>query len=432
MPNARDGRWRVLSSAVATIIFFVVESDAAAFAHRAALKAAVTSCLAYKSTGNACCGIAYDSDCGDPANARCGAAGCDEMANWNTTSVTTMVQMFRYAGSFNGDLSGWDTSSVTNMDWMFRDAGSFNGDISGWDTSSVTNMRAMFRGAGSFNGDLSGWDTSSVTNMDWMFRGAGSFNGDISGWDTSSVTIMYQMFYDAGSFNGDISRWDTSSVTNMREMFFQAGSFNGDISGWDTSSVTNMYTNMYAMFYGATAWLASYTDTRNPASSFNDGPPSAWIRTAPWPPPPASPPPPPNPPPESPPLPPLPPPPSPTSSESSPDDDDGEESISTHWIGLAGACAFALAVVLAVKCYRGDAYPGDCSCFWGDPTWDRTRRSSKVTPTGPEGDGDGSRGTTRAATIGDGLVDAMMKGLGDVSGARLKLEKWVPTKRWGA
>ena len=357
MPNARDGRWRVLSSAVATIIFFVVESDAAAFAHRAALKAAVTSCLAYKSTGNACCGIAYDSDCGDPANARCGAAGCDEMANWNTTSVTTMVQMFRYAGSFNGDLSGWDTSSVTNMDWMFRDAGSFNGDISGWDTSSVTNMRAMFRGAGSFN---------------------------------------------------------------------------GDISGWDTSSVTNMYTNMYAMFYGATAWLASYTDTRNPASSFNDGPPSAWIRTAPWPPPPASPPPPPNPPPESPPLPPLPPPPSPTSSESSPDDDDGEESISTHWIGLAGACAFALAVVLAVKCYRGDAYPGDCSCFWGDPTWDRTRRSSKVTPTGPEGDGDGSRGTTRAATIGDGLVDAMMKGLGDVSGARLKLEKWVPTKRWGA
>ena len=382
MPNARDGRWRVLSSAVATIIFFVVESDAAAFAHRAALKAAVTSCLAYNSTGNACCGIAYDSDCGDPANARCGAAGCDEMANWNTTSVTTMVQMFRYAGSFNGDLSGWDTSSVTNMDWMFR--------------------------------------------------GAGSFNGDISGWDTSSVTIMYQMFYDAGSFNGDISRWDTSSVTNMREMFFQAGSFNGDISGWDTSSVTNMYTNMYAMFYGATAWLASYTDTRNPASSFNDGPPSAWIRTAPWPPPPASPPPPPNPPPESPPLPPLPPPPSPTSSESSPDDDDGEESISTHWIGLAGACAFALAVVLAVKCYRGDAYPGDCSCFWGDPTWDRTRRSSKVTPTGPEGDGDGSRGTTRAATIGDGLVDAMMKGLGDVSGARLKLEKWVPTKRWGA
>ena len=340
MPNARDGRWRVLSSAVATIIFFVVESDAAAFAHRAALKAAVTSCLAYKSTGNACCGIAYDSDCGDPANARCGAAGCDEMANWNTTSVTTMVQMFRYAGSFNGDLSGWDTSSVTNMDWMFRGAGSFNGDI----------------------------------------------------------------------------------------------------SGWDTSSVTNMYTNMYAMFYGATAWLASYTDTRNPASSFNDGPPSAWIRTAPWPPPPASPPPPPNPPPESPPLPPpespplppLPPPPSPTSSESSPDDDDGEESISTHWIGLAGACAFALAVVLAVKCYRGDAYPGDCSCFWGDPTWDRTRRSSKVTPTGPEGDGDGSRGTTRAATIGDGLVDAMMKGLGDVSGARLKLEKWVPTKRWGA
>ena len=33
---------------------------------------------------------------------------------------------------------------------------------------------------------------------------------DISAWNTSSVTNMYRMFYGATAFNADISAWDTA------------------------------------------------------------------------------------------------------------------------------------------------------------------------------------------------------------------------------
>ena len=108
------------------------------------------------------------------------------------------------------------------------------------DTSGVTNMSGMFRFAESFNQPISKWDTSSVTDMSEMFSGAESFNQPIGNWDTSNVTDMSGMFTKAVSFNQPIGDWDTSKVTDMSGMFFGAKSFNQPIGDWDTSKVTGM------------------------------------------------------------------------------------------------------------------------------------------------------------------------------------------------
>ena len=108
------------------------------------------------------------------------------------------------------------------------------------DTSGVTNMSGMFRFAELFNQPISKWDTSSVTDMSEMFSGAESFNQPIGNWDTSNVTDMSGMFTKAVSFNQPIGDWDTSKVTDMSGMFFGAKSFNQPIGDWDTSKVTGM------------------------------------------------------------------------------------------------------------------------------------------------------------------------------------------------
>ena len=86
------------------------------------------------------------------------------MSNFDTSSVTSMADMFRYASSFNGDVSNFDTSRVTNIGGMFRGASSFNQDVSSFDLSSVTDMRQMFYGATSFDQDLCSWRDSFPYN----------------------------------------------------------------------------------------------------------------------------------------------------------------------------------------------------------------------------------------------------------------------------
>merc|ERR1719174_974900 len=129
---------------------------------------------------------------------------------------------------------------------MFRFAPSFNGDISQWDVGDVQNMYAMFYGASLFNSDISEWGVFSVTNMHLMFSMATSFDGDISRWDVSGVTNMQCMFMNAPAFNVDISKWDVSSVTNMDSMFWEAISFKQKLCGaaWvrSTASKKAMFT----------------------------------------------------------------------------------------------------------------------------------------------------------------------------------------------
>ena len=49
--------------------------------------------------------------------------------NLATTAVTDMIELFRDATSFNGDIGHWDTSNVEQFNGMFRGATAFNQDI---------------------------------------------------------------------------------------------------------------------------------------------------------------------------------------------------------------------------------------------------------------------------------------------------------------
>jgi len=187
-----------------------------------------------------------------------------DITGWNTDALLYMYHMFDEASSFNQDIDSvgghWDVSKVTDMNGLFEDATAFNGDISHWDTSLVEYMNNAFHNAGNFNQDISAWNTSAVTNMEQMFYGASNFNQDLSGWDTSNVTNMISLFYNATVFNGDVSNWDVSNVTNMINTFRRAQAFNGDIHTWDTSSVTDMT----RMFFEAGAFNQPInTDTVN-------------------------------------------------------------------------------------------------------------------------------------------------------------------------
>jgi len=178
------------------------------------------------------------------------------LSEWNTSSVTSMKQVFLLTSSFNQDISSWDTSNVTDMSQAFQDTGSFDQPIGSWDTSNVTTMRRMFKGASSFNQDISSWDTSNVTDMFAMFRGASDFNQDISSWDTSNVTSMGSMFNGATSFNKDISVWQIDSLNDASSMLdntaMSTANYDALLESWDTQAGNKGITGVQLSAAGVT------------------------------------------------------------------------------------------------------------------------------------------------------------------------------------
>ena len=171
------------------------------------------------------------------------------------SNVNSMNSMFHNSEiTIVPNMNNWDTSSVTHMINLFSGAELFNQDISNWNVENVRDMTNMFAEASTFNQDIGNWIVSSVTRMDSMFQSATSFNQDIGSWDVSSVTLMTAMFTSASSFNQNIGDWDVSAVTNMVYMFENASVFNQDIGDWNVSAVTNMHN----MFYNVTLSAENY------------------------------------------------------------------------------------------------------------------------------------------------------------------------------
>ena len=68
------------------------------------------------------------------------------------------------------------------------------GDFNDIDTSEITSMMSLFYYNETFNGNISGWDVSRVVNMNYMFCRATSFNQNISNWKIYGAKVV-DMFY---------------------------------------------------------------------------------------------------------------------------------------------------------------------------------------------------------------------------------------------
>ena len=97
--------------------------------------------------------------------------------------------------------------------------GNFNSRVS-LNTSSVTDMSSMFKYAYKYQGrGLKTFDTSNVQSFDSMFSYALEVNEPIATWNTASATSMNAMFYYAQAFSRDISKWVVSNVRQLDSTF---------------------------------------------------------------------------------------------------------------------------------------------------------------------------------------------------------------------
>ncbi|MEP2280544.1 BspA family leucine-rich repeat surface protein [Maribacter sp.] len=150
---------------------------------------------------------------------------------WGDVEWSSMSNAF--SGCDNLEILAADIpnlSNVDSMDYMFNSCNSLNGNFANWDTSTITSMIETFAETEVFNQDISNWNVSSVTDMEGMFRSAKSFNQDINAWNVVNVTRMKEMFSGSETFNQDISNWNVSSVMDMTAMFKSSKNFNQDIS----------------------------------------------------------------------------------------------------------------------------------------------------------------------------------------------------------
>jgi len=186
------------------------------------------------------------------------------------SQVTSLYQLFYNKSKsrnliwedVNNNLANWDTSTITNMAQAFvlhGSPGSRPSDsqpnimqLSNWDTSNVTDMNNMFLGAAvTANGvytsnigvDATNWNTQNVQSFSSTFRCKGTLTG-IENLRTESCTNMSSMFYyralpgnvDTKYVNG-ILRWDVSKVASFSSFAYKSAGTSGSLfpSKWKLS-----------------------------------------------------------------------------------------------------------------------------------------------------------------------------------------------------
>lgn len=174
--------------------------------------------------------------------------------------TTSMGNAFRSCGALKTvpGMGLWDMSSITSMVDIFVFCGSFNENVGAWNVSSVTNFTSAFQACTQFNQPLGSWNVSNATNLSNMFSGCSVFNGNISAWNTAKVNNLSGMFTNAAAFNQNISSWNTGAVTNMSSMFSGATSFNQNIGAWNITKLATGATGGTSMFAGVTLSNANY------------------------------------------------------------------------------------------------------------------------------------------------------------------------------
>ena len=189
-----------------------------------------------------------------------------DISGLNTSSITSMKQMFECCNAQYIILAGIDTSNVTDMSYMFHSCKSRFVDMRDVDTSRVTSMKYMFRRCYIRNIQMDKLDTRNVKTMSHMFASSnicgidisqfdtgnvvdmkGMFSGyvrdedlDLSNFNTSQVRVMGGMFAGCCVNNLNLSSFDTSNVYNMQQMFSKTRVDNINISNFDTSNVITM------------------------------------------------------------------------------------------------------------------------------------------------------------------------------------------------
>jgi surface protein len=203
---------------------------------------------------------------------RSAAAFNSYLGSWTLTTDpakdVNMSLMFLGCGVLNQDFSGWNTERVTSMALLFRACNVFNNNgvggvgagLDSWDTSSVTSINQIFWQSGAFNQTVGSWNMSSCTTFSLAFSAASFNNGGVGGigvgmdtWDVSAGTTFEEMFR-SSAFDQYIGSWSFRP---------------SDSTGTNSSVVTNKLVDSLANFTAdgiTTAFYVQNTTTKENAN----------------------------------------------------------------------------------------------------------------------------------------------------------------------